>query len=104
VLLGSEDALIDRGWMEELLEGRRKDALDVSLCQGGLHAGGSVWMTTPIDENFQHSPAGLNTHQPPPSSGSRAPYLETKMDNRSICAFTHAFCFLFSTVSGTYAS
>jgi hypothetical protein len=38
VLLGSEDALIDRGWMEELLEGRREDALDVSL--GGLHEGG----------------------------------------------------------------
>ena len=42
MLLGSEDALIDRGWMEELLEGRREDALDVSFLQVGLHAGGKA--------------------------------------------------------------
>jgi hypothetical protein len=62
-------------------------------------------MTPPIDEFFSTQPREVHTHEPPPSSGSRAPYLETKMDNRSICAFTHALCFLFfSTGSGTYAS
>ena len=47
MLIGSEDALIDRGRTEELLEGRREDSDAGSLLRHVLPRG----MTSPIDED-----------------------------------------------------